>query len=272
MVNRARCGYACAMPTPFTHLATAQRMLADPEVPAPVAAFLQWQRSAFLLGNIAADARVSNGTSRTDTHFYSYDQPITEHPWQVMLAQHPTLQIASDEAQQAFLAGYVAHLAIDEYWSLHMLEPHFVRHEWGTRELRFFMLHVILIYMDERDYARLDNWQCAALRAAQPAHWLPFMNDDILRGWRDYLASQIAGESETLAVFGGRINKTPAEFRAVLDSPQQMQMDLWDHIPHAVLEVVETGMYHFAREQMLAYLHEFTPLRQSKKNGPDRFQ
>ncbi|MBZ0291621.1 MAG: zinc dependent phospholipase C family protein [Anaerolineae bacterium] len=246
------------MPTPFTHLAVAQRLLTDPAIPGSVKLFLRQQRSAFLLGNIAADARVNSGTSRTDTHFYSYDKPIEEHPWRLMLRQHPVLQSATAADQQAFLAGYVAHLAMDEYWSLNMLAPYFVRGEWETSEFRFFMLHIILIYMDERDYGQLEDWQCGTLEAAQPDHWLPFMDDDTLRGWRDFIARQIAQGSETLEVFGGRIKKTPAEFRAELDSVERMQADLWDHISHEVLAQVEADMYQFAQEQMLVYLREYT--------------
>ena len=245
------------MPTPFTHLAVAERLLADPQLSDPIRALLQAERSAFLLGSVAADARVNSGGSRVDTHFYSYDQPIAEHPWRLMLAQHPRLRAAASPAQRAFLAGYVAHLAVDEYWSMEMLRPHFVERQWGTRDLRFFMLHIILIHMDERDYAGLAGWQQRTLAAAEPDNWLPFMDDGTLCGWRDLIARQLGGESETLEIFGGRIHKTPAEFRAVLDSAEAMQINLWEHIPQAELARVEGLMYEFAREQMAAYCREF---------------
>ncbi len=246
------------MPTPFTHLETAQRMLRDNEIPASIRVALAAEIPAFLLGTIAADARNSGDLKREDTHFYSYDRGIHERPWRVMLQTHPTLQNPASTAQRAFLAGYVAHLTIDEVWSLDMLGPHFVQREWGTRGLRFLMLHIILVHMDERDYQLIENWQYNALAQAQPDHWAPFMSDGVLQEWRDFIAGQIApeGTSQTLSVFGGRINKAPEELRAILDSPEQMQRDLWDNIAPAILAQVESTMYRRAREELCVFWEE----------------
>lgn len=247
------------MPTPFTHLRTAQELLRDEQIPAPVRSALSDELSAFLLGNVAADARVDSGMARVDTHFYNYDRPMTDHPWRVMLDKYPALKQPQTAAQRAFLAGYVAHLSMDEIWSLDMLRPHFVARDWGTRELRFLMLHVILIYMDERDNRALEDWQPSTLCAASPAAWLPFMSDQVLSNWRDFIGQQIqpGGQSQTLAIFGGRIDKTPQDFRLILDSPEQMQSNLWDHIPRELLQGIEKRMYEFAREQLMRFWSEF---------------
>lgn len=244
------------MPTPFTHLETAQRLLRDTQIPQPARELLEAEKSAFLLGNVAADARVDSGLMRGDTHFYVYDQPITQHPWRVMLERHPTLKAVSSAPQQAFLAGYVAHLCMDEIWSLHMLRPYFVEGQWGTQHSRYFMLHILLIYMDERDYHRLEDWQRGSLFAAQPMLWTPFMSDAVLRRWRDFIAEQLPpeGESQTLRIFGQRIDRRPEDFREILDSPDAMLSGLWTHIPPALLQEIEAKMYAFAREQMILYL------------------
>jgi hypothetical protein len=250
------------MPTPFTHLQTAQQLLKDEQIAPSIRVLLNTERSAFLLGNIAADARIDSGMMRADTHFYQYDKPMIDHPWRVMMARFPALKEAQSEAQQAFLAGYVAHLSMDEIWSLNMLGPNFVDREWGTRELRFLMLHVILIYMDERDYSALESWHKDSLYAAQPDSWLPFMSDQVLTGWRDMIGMQLPpdGKSLTLEIFGKRISKTPDEFRAILDSPEEMRDNLWDNIAPEILVQIEARMYEFAREQMLAYWDEFAAL------------
>lgn len=245
------------MPTPFTHLQVAQQLLADSAIPESVRYELGAERSAFLLGNIAADARTQSGLKRADTHFYHYDQPLTDHPWRVMLARYPALLQPHSPAQRAFVAGYVAHLALDEVWTLHMLVPLFFEQQWaGDDQFRFFMLHVILVYMDERDYALLEAWQPGELAATVPADWLPFMANTDLIGWRDFIHQQLAGESQTLAILGKRVNKSGAEFRAVLDSPERLQADLWANVPRHTLEQVEGQMYTFAREQMQHYLRE----------------
>lgn len=241
------------MPTPFNHLRVAQRLLKDPDVPSGTRHLLQVERGAFLLGNIAADARVSSGLPRAETHFYQYDQPMIEHPWQVMLSRYPIM--ATNEAQQAFIAGYVAHLSMDELWTTEILLPLFFEREWGIdRGYRFFMLNVLLAYLDERDYGHLEGWQADALFAARPDHWLPFIPDPDLCAWRDLVAQQLVNESQTLSILGARARRTPEEFRAVLDSPSKMQADLWDNVPPDAVQQVERHMYTFAREQMLVYL------------------
>jgi hypothetical protein len=246
------------MPTPFTHLEAAQRLLQDPLVPDDIRRQLGAESGAFLLGNIAADARTESGLKREDTHFYTYDRDIKVHPWRVMLHLHPSLTSVHDAAGRAFLAGYVAHISMDEWWTLHMLAPYFGGREWAPRPQRFLMLHIVLIYMDERDLGRLQHWQFETLCGAEPDEWLPFMSDTILESWRDFIAEQIrpGSDSQTLAVFGSRIGKTPAELRAILDSPAVMEADLWQHITPALLAEVEAGMYRHARAQMLAYWAE----------------
>lgn len=242
------------MPTPFTHLAAAQRLLADDALAPSSRDLLDSQRPAFLLGSVAADAHPPGG-KREDTHFYTYDKPITESLWRVMLRRHPSLRPARSPAHRAFLAGYVAHLAMDETWTLHMLGPHFALGEWGTRGFRFLMLHALLITMDERDLTLLEPWQYPALAAAQPDDWLPFLPDTTLADWRDFIAEQIkpGGESQTLHVFAPRINKTPEALRLILDSPDEMRL-LWQNVTPAILADVEAHMYEHAREQMGLYL------------------
>jgi hypothetical protein len=247
------------MPTPFTHLEVAQRLLCDEAFPIEMRDVLNAERGAFLLGSIAADARVDSGMRRESTHFYAYDRPINQHPWRVMVEQYPLLLTPGSPAQRAFLAGYVAHLAIDESWGKEVLHPRFVQHDWGVpREQRFLMLHIILIYMDERDLAHLDGWQADSLPRAQPDHWLPFMSDPVLSSWRDSISAQIApdGRSLTLELLGARIHKTPQELRAILDSPEIMQANLWDHVPLDFLHKAELNMYAFARRQLSEYWAE----------------
>jgi hypothetical protein len=246
------------MPTPFTHLETAQRLLEDALLPAELRDDLKQERGAFLFGSVAPDAR-ANGMSREDTHFYAYTTPMLLPPWRKMLAEFPVLNIPRSPAHRAFLAGYAAHLAVDAVWTLDMLGPHFAQAEWGeSRPFRFLMLHILLIHMDERDEAVLQPWQSAALNSAQPESWLPFLPDPVLVEWRDLIHDQIkdGGASQTLAVFGGRIGKTPDDLRAILDSPEQMQSGLWDNIPLETLAAIEARMYAAGRDELAHYWQE----------------
>jgi hypothetical protein len=244
------------MPTPFSHLAFAQRLREDRGISSSLRALIEAEWSGFLLGSIAADAQTLGGLKREDTHFYAYDRPMEDHPWRVMVTQYPALANLGEASQRAFVTGYVGHLSMDEIWSLHMLHPHFAEREWAPRQQRFLMLHVLLISMDERDLALLPRDMAGDLCAAQPGNWLPFMGDDTLIQWRDYIYHQIkpGGVSETLEIFGQRVHKTPEEFRAILDSPHQMNNDLWMHISPALLNQIEEEMYGYACEQMNLYL------------------
>ncbi len=251
------------MPTPFTHLRILQELLADAELTPAYRALLSRHLPAFQLGSIVADARVSSGVGREVTHFYAYGQPISERPWRRMLRQHPSLMQPQDEAHLAFLAGYIAHLAADEAWTLKMVRPRFWSREWPgvSRRDKFFALHLILTVMDERDEAQLEAWQAESLRSSEPCSWLPFMTDAVLRGWRDLVADQLkpSGASLTLAIFGDRLQRDPAEIRAALDDPALMQASLWRHVPRSRLAMVERQCYAFARDQLAVYLTEFMP-------------
>lgn len=251
------------MPTPFTHLRIAQNLLADDQLSPSYRALLHRQKPAFQLGSIVADARVASGVGREVTHFYAYGRPISARPWRLMLREHPTLKDANDEPHLSFLAGYVAHLATDEAWALKMVRPQFWEREWRGVERRdkFLALHLILTVMDERDERLLKGWQADSLARSEPRDWLPFMADDVLRGWRDLVARQIVpgGESETLAIFGRRLKRDPAAIRAILDDPALMNLTLWRHVSREALASVERQAYAFTRDQLAVFLTEFMP-------------
>jgi hypothetical protein len=246
------------MPTPFTHLEMTQRLLADAALPPETRDMLHADVGPFMLGNIAADARVGSGAPRETTHFYAYGEMGEDAPWRVMIRQNPGLLHPHDAAHRAFIAGYVTHLAADEYWSRHMVGPHFVAREWADRGFRFYMLHIIMIHMDLRDRDKLDDWQPVALCAAHPENWLAFASDDDLCAWQRLIYDQIkpGGASQTYAIMAERLGKEPDELRAFVESPEQMESGLWRHIPQYLLREVETGMYAYARDQLALYLNE----------------
>ncbi len=250
------------MPTPFTHLEITQRLLNDHDLPHVYRDLISMYRPAFQLGSIVADARVSGGIGRHVTHFYSYDRPIIDHPWRVMLHDHPSLTHPHDEQHLVFLAGYVAHLTTDESWALKMVRPNFFMAEWDgvSRRDIFIALHLILMFMDERDEMKLQDWQPDSLAQCQPNHWLPFMPDAVLCSWRDLVAEQIAtaGISQTLPILGKRLGVEPAILRDMLDNPEIMTERLWQHVPQALLKTVEKQMYAFTRDQLCNYLTDYS--------------
>jgi len=246
------------MPTPFTHLAVTARLLDDSSpLPGGVRAALLAESGAFLLGNIAADARISSGLNREDTHFYAYDRPMTDHPWRVMLASFPALRRPVNPAQRAFVAGYVAHLTLDEVWSLQIVRPYFGQGTWRPPPERFFLLNALLVQMDARDYRLLPPWQRSTLLDAAPGDWLPFMTDADLRGWRDFVGLQLPreGASQTLQVIGERVGLTPEALQAFIESEERMS-PLWANVPTEAVAETEQTMEARAREDLLTYWAE----------------
>lgn len=248
------------MPTPFTHLAIARRMLNDERISPEHRALLNEHSAAFYLGQVAPDGHVMAQRKRHETHFYTYEDLHVDHLWELMMQQYPTLWRQKEENAKAFLAGYVAHLAVDEHWLNAMTSPYFVKREWETFRWRFYMLHVILTHMDERDYSILTTRQefqvATALERAKPAHWLPFMSDQSLHDWGSLIHRQIKpnGISETLSIVAPRAHKSVEELRAFLDDESQMEQGLWRYVPRSVLAHTETGMYDLAVEYVNAYL------------------
>lgn len=243
------------MPTPFMHMAIAHRLSVDDVVPAAVREAVLADWGAFLLGNVAPDARVSSGLKRTDTHFFDYTAVIDPPAAVAMLTTHPTLRhpLTHDAAQAAFVAGYVAHLRVDEVWCTDALYPLF--HDWGTRQSRFEMLHMLLGYLDARDYETLPPTDYAPLHSATPTDWLPFIPDADLVTWRDLIANQLApdGRNMTCDILAPRFGMTPEQMATFISDPAFMDAQLWANVPRPKVAEVERRLYHGARQALIDY-------------------
>jgi hypothetical protein len=239
------------------HMAFAQRVIDDPAL-APYQTLIDAHWGAFLLGNIAPDARVSSGIRRADTHFFEYAPEIDPPAMTAMLAQFPMLarnKITSD-AQAVFIAGYLAHLAMDEVWCTDILYPYFTK-LWDGNFTSFTMLHICLGWLDARDRATLPTaTQYPALAGATPHDWLPFIPDSALIDWREIVARQIApeGRSETLQILGQRVKMNEAEMREFIESEKAMNDYLWHNIPREAITANDQHMYERARDNILNYL------------------
>lgn len=247
------------MPTPFMHMAVAHRLSQDTQVPATIRKDVEKAWGAFLLGNIAADARVSSGLQRADTHFFEYQEIIDPPATLTMLSRHPELRHGKVSAadQAAFVGGYLAHLVMDEVWCMDMLYPHFGR-EWSDSRTRFLMLHMLLCYLDERDYHTLPKSDYVPLHDAVPHHWLPFIGDPDLAVWRDLIAEQLAPEhdSRTYEILSKRILMPADEMAAFVHNEQRMNESLWQNVTPEIVAGVERTMYERARQVLIDYYDE----------------
>jgi Zinc dependent phospholipase C len=223
------------MPTPIQHLVIAGDVLTDPALASTVRAHLAAARGAFLFGSIAPDVQSVSKQPREATHFFQMPPTNTQPAPRVMLATHPTLARSHKlpSAQAAFIAGYLAHLALDELWIADVFGPHFgLTAEWGTFRERLLIHNVLRTWLDQRDQNRLNGSLSATLAEVEPRDWLPFVTDEHLRAWRDEIAAELRPGSEirTAEVFAERLHVPSAEFRRVLESPEEMQRRVFSHL------------------------------------------
>jgi len=221
------------------HLALAKEILGGGDLPPAVCRLLTQQRGPFLLGHTAPDVQTISGQARDETHFYSIPRTADRPAHETLFAAHPRLARAETlpPAQAAFIAGYIAHLLLDELWLESIFQRYFLQ-GWGTLHERLFLHNVLRTWMDRQDQRRLDGSVAAGLREAEPQGWLPFVSDQHLRAWRDWLVEQLGpGHSvQTAEVFAQRMGVSAAEVEAVLRSPQQMEERVFCHIPRAALK------------------------------------
>jgi len=237
------------MPTPVMHLALAEEILGGDALPAAVRRLLIQHRGPFLLGNTAPDVQTVSGQRREETHFYAIAPPRQGErrraAHEALFATHPALARADllPPARAAFVAGYVAHLLLDELWLDDIFWPYFLQ-DWAPWPERAFLHNVLRTWMDRQDQQRLNGTVALALQEAEPQSWLPFAGDEHLRAWRDWLVEQLGpGHSvQTAEIFARRMGVPATEVEAVLSSPQQMDDRVFRRIPQAVLRSFhETG-------------------------------
>jgi hypothetical protein len=255
------------MPTPIQHLALAEGILRGGDLPPAVNALLKAQRGPFLLGHTAPDVQTVSGQTREETHFYSILRTAERPAHEMLFVTHPALAHAEalPSAQAAFVAGYIAHLLLDELWLDDVFFRYFAGQEWGTPRERSFLHNVLRTWMDRHDLRRLNGSIPAALREAEPHRWLPFVGDEHLRAWRDWLVEQLGpGQAvQTAEVFARRMDVPVAEMEIILRSPQRMEEHVFSHIPRAALRSFHDAGY--ARSVDLLNRYLLPPQRRSTR-------
>jgi len=238
---------ARTMPTPVMHLALADELLSGEDLPADVCRLLVARRGAFLLGNTAPDVQTVSGQSRFETHFYHVPRKTDVPAHEALFARYPYLADPQRlmPSHVAFLAGYLAHVLLDELWLEQIFLRYFEKRPWSTRYERHFVHNVLRAWLDRRDQRRLDGELVTALKEAEPEGWLPFVDDAFLRRWRDWLVDQLrpGRHIETVEVFAQRMGVPPEEMEALLSSPQEMEERVFARVPRQALDAFQKEGY-----------------------------
>lgn len=225
------------MPTPFYHLNVAKELLEHPALSPELRAFLIRHRGAFLFGNTAPDVQTISGQERAATHFF--DIPIRNGdplPWSALFSKYESLAKPGPLAPErvAFLIGYLCHLQADWIWVRQIFVPVFGKSSlWGTFPRRLYLHNVLRSYLDLEILPTLGNGTAASLQQTAPAGWLPFVQDDYLLIWRNFLTEQLkpGASVKTVEVFAARQGVSPDEYYQLLYSEDRMQSEVFAFIP-----------------------------------------
>ncbi|MGA9534105.1 MAG: zinc dependent phospholipase C family protein [Anaerolineales bacterium] len=229
------------MPTPFNHIVLAERVLAHPALPHTAGTALRDSRAAFLLGNTAPDLGNVTGAARTSTHFF--DVPMkTERPAYLrMFERHSSLsdgsKLQADHA--AFIAGYAAHLWLDQAWIAMVFEPIYgLRVRRATFRQRLLDHNLLRAHLDRLDRHDLPDDLDVQLGRARPNHWLPFASDEDIQRWRDHLLEQVrpGGHTRTVEVFAAKSGVPQRQFALELDSKETLQSRVLGPLPTGLID------------------------------------
>jgi hypothetical protein len=228
------------MPTPFYHLSIADSLLASTDMPARLNAFLNEQRCAFYLGKTAPDVQTISGQSRPETHFYRVPLVEFTDPWDRMFKRYPHLGEPAQlsPAHAAFIAGYICHLQADVIWIKDLFVPYFLpRVTTGDRKYIGHIHNALRTYLDEQILPDLQHGAGTCLHSARPDRWLPFVEQNYLEKWRDFISEQLmpGAESQTVKVFAERLHMTTEEFLDLVRSEDRMEREVFSFVPRHVL-------------------------------------
>ncbi len=104
---------------------------------------LEQYLGAYILGSTAPDIRALTRGAREEYHFASLEFGSVGDGIEGLFEAHPELRSpACNDSTRAFVAGYITHLVLDEFWIVEFFRPYF-----GNRD----------VYADETDGLVLDR-------------------------------------------------------------------------------------------------------------------
>jgi len=230
------------MPPIGWHMATARDALhrtgctqVDPEL------------GCFLLGATAPDMRVMTGQPREETHFFTFENDHEQSGAAALFNRYPGVMALRGRAQ-AFVAGYLTHLTVDESWIQEVYRPFFGKRSplAGGLEANF-MDRVLQFYMEQGERPGselLQRWFEYVFRA-DPGDEVPFVDLPSLHRWREVVV-RIVTPDPTWERFSAFIQR---RFGAAERADEQTLREYCERIP----EVLERTLRHVTPERIAAY-------------------
>ncbi len=149
-------------------------------------------RGSFYLGSTAPDIRAMTKQPRELTHFAPLSVEKVGTGTETMFQRHPELNGEMSPASQAFLAGYICHLAADEIWITSVFRPNFDVSLEDTRltdnevEANIWD-RAMQLNMDRQTLPQLptEGHPRELLTCSDKDVAMPFFEDGLLTEWKD---------------------------------------------------------------------------------------
>ncbi len=224
-------------------------------------------RGAYYLGSTAPDIRAMTRWPREQTHFAPLSVEEVGTGTKTMFEMHPELHENMSPASQAFLAGYVCHLAADEVWITSVFRRHF-----DTAEAsRLTDDQVEANIWDRAMQLNMDRQALPQISGcAHPESWLscsdknvtmPFFEDGLLTEWKDRVGrfqiweftwDRLKGALNRLYRDDENVQKTVERF---LDGMPGNMEQLYEKVPEADVSAYQER----ALAATVAQVREFVP-------------
>lgn len=224
------------MPTPFYHLSIACEILEHPSLDPKIRSILKLHASEFLFGKTAPDVQVVSRQAREDTHFFTVPPEDSLPAWKRLMAAHPSLARSSGlpTRQAVFMAGYICHLQADQQWIVDLFLPVFGPDaRWADFRQRLYFHNVLRAYLDQQVVAALPEDIAMQLQNSSPDNWLPFVEDNYLIDWQNFVSEQLqpGAEIKTAEVFAERQGVSPEEITNIVESESSMDEMIFSQLP-----------------------------------------
>ena len=164
-------------------------------------AALDDERGNVYLGATAPDIRVITRWERQRTHFFDIHNFDDQHSVDAFFASNPTLSESAglDGRTQAFIAGYLSHLVVDEMWIGAIYRPFFGERSPLGGTLRANVMDRALQFSmdaDARSDRDLMTHVFEAVTRCDLHLEIDFIDRDTLGEWQNVITDYVQGEPE----------------------------------------------------------------------------
>jgi hypothetical protein len=166
---------------------------------------LEADLGAYYLGSTTPDIRVITRWERVRTHFFDLTEFGHQDGVAAFFGEHPELADPSclNASTRSFVAGYVAHLVMDEVWIEDIYRPFFGERSTLGGDARANVLDRVLQYeLDRQERTKREIMEDVRRELAASALEIQvaFIDAETLRRWRD-ISVEVAAHAPDWASF-----------------------------------------------------------------------